>query len=78
MFDDFDDTASFLDDLEDEPGLILDDVSPPAPRGKGGRSSGRILGMTDIQSFIISALLFFEVGIMGYFFMIVANKMALP
>lgn len=79
MFDDFDDTASFLDDLEEEDsGLILDDVSaPPRRRGRRSRSSGGFLGLTGVQGFIISAMIFFQVGIIGFFFMLVTQKMVI-
>lgn len=80
MFDNFDDAASFLDELEKEDsGLVLDDVSAPKSRRPSrSRSSGGFLGLTDLQSFILSAMLFFEVGIIGLFFMLVTQKMSLP
>jgi hypothetical protein len=78
MVDDFldaGDSSSFLDELEEE------DKSPPPSRKKsrkksrGTSSSKGFLGMTPIQTFIISAMFFFIVCLVGFFFMIFTGKM---
>lgn len=80
MLDDFDDTSSFLDDLEAEDnGFAFDDEEPsPSASPRRRRGFNGLLGMTPVQTFIISMMLFFEVCFIGYFFMLVAGKMAFP
>jgi hypothetical protein len=69
------DSSAFLDDLIAEDS----DLNPP-PRKKSGGSkkksmSGGILGMTPIQTFIISAMFFFIVCLIGFFIMMFTGKM---
>ena len=78
MTDDFMDTrdsSAFLDDLIAEDS----DLTPP-PRKKGvskskKTKSGGFLGMTPIQTFIISAMFFFMVCLFGFFVMMFTGKM---
>jgi len=77
MVDDFldaGDSSVFLDELEAE------DNAPPPPQQepkRGGRLSTSLgfLGMTPIQTFILSAMFFFSVCIIGFFLMMVTGKM---
>ena len=82
MLDDFDDTSSFLDDLEaEDSGFSFDEdeeLSTSSSSGRRSRGFKGLLGMTPVQTFILSMMLFFEVCFIGYFFMLVANKMAFP
>jgi hypothetical protein len=69
------DSSAFLDDLIAEDS----DLNPP-PRKKSGGSkkksmSGGILGMTPVQTFIISAMFFFIVCLIGFFIMMFTGKM---
>jgi hypothetical protein len=75
MLDDFEDlnTAKFLDEIEEE-----DTAPPPRARSRRRSSTRRFLGMTPIQLFIISIELFAMVCILGFFLMIVTEKMVLP
>ena len=73
MVDDFQDASDssvFLDELEAE-----DRSPPPSPKGSMGSTSRGLLGMTPIQTFIISAMFFFIVCLIGFFFMMVTGKM---
>ncbi len=85
MLDDFEDldSSAFLEDLEVE---LEEEFQEPAPERKprrsrsSGGSSGperRIMGMTAMQRMVISAMFFGMVCIMGFFFMIVTQKMTL-
>ncbi|MFC1936796.1 hypothetical protein ACFLYP_03925 [Chloroflexota bacterium] len=65
------DTSAFLDELEDE------EKPKPSPKRRSRRSM-RILGMTPIQMFVISIELFLMVCILGFFFLIITDKMVLP
>lgn len=74
-FTDVRDSSAFLDDLIAEDS----DLNPP-PQKKSGRrrnksSSGGLLGMTPIQTFIISAMFFFIVCLVGFFIMMFTGKM---
>lgn len=76
MFDNLRDSAesSFY---EEEPNdLYREPVPEPAPRRRRTRS-GRFLGMTPQQRFILSVMLFFTVCIMGTLAMFVLEKMSL-
>lgn len=76
MFDNLRDSAesSFY---EEEPNdLYKEPVAEPAPRRRRTRS-GRFLGMTAQQRFILSLMLFFTVCIMGTLAMFVLEKMSL-
>jgi hypothetical protein len=78
MTDDFMDTrdsSAFLDDLVSEDS----EPSPPPPKKsrkglKRSKSQG-FLGMTPVQTFIISAMFFFIVCLLGFFFMMFTGKM---
>lgn len=78
-FEDLQDSNTFLDDLEE-------DDSPPKPKktsrglpsfSSSGSAKG-FLGMNPIQTFIISALFFFSVCILGFFFLLITGKIVLP
>jgi len=45
----------------------------PSPGGKKG-GSGRFLGMTPVQRFVVALLLFFLVCVMGSFFLLITQK----
>jgi hypothetical protein len=68
------DSSVFLDELEAE-----DKSPPPSQRGSGqtrrASTSQGFMGMTPIQTFIISAMFFFIVCLIGFFFMMVTGKM---
>ena len=75
-FPDLRDSSSFLDELEEE------ENKPAAPSPKGNtqtqtESSTGFLGMTPVQTFIISALFFFITSIVGFFLMLLAGKMVI-
>jgi hypothetical protein len=79
-FEDLKDSNTFLDDLEE-------DDAPPKPKKKRkGRpsfssSSGSakgFMGMSPIQTFIISALFFFSVCVLGFFVLLITGKIVLP
>ena len=78
MFDNLRDSAesSFY---EEEPNdLYREPVPQPAPKRRAIRaSSGRFLGMTAQQRFLISIMLLFTVCIIGTLAMFVFEKMAL-
>jgi hypothetical protein len=67
MLDDFQDSASFLDEIEE-------DFAPPL-RAAPAR---RFLGMTPFQRFIISMLLFGSVCIVSVFFLLVMGSINPP
>ncbi len=69
-FQDVSDSSVFLDELEAE-----DRRPPPSPKRSRGSTSQGFLGMTPIQTFIISAMFFFIVCLIGFFFMMVTGKM---
>ncbi len=77
MADDFPetrDTASFLDSIEEEG----DKPPAPSPKKKISADSPKgLLGMTPVQTFVISALFFFIVVAVGFFLMLVTNKMVI-
>ena len=73
-FPDLRDSSSFLDELEEE------ENKPAAQSPKGNtqtESSTGFLGMTPVQTFIISALFFFITSIVGFFLMLLAGKMVI-
>lgn len=69
------DSSAFLDDLIAEDS----DLNPPPQKKSGGSrkksKSGGILGMTPVQTFIISAMFFFIVCLIGFFIMMFTGKM---
>jgi hypothetical protein len=69
------DSSAFLDDLIAEDS----DLNPPPSKKNGGNQekskAGGFLGMTPIQTFIISAMFFFFVCLIGFFIMIFTGKM---
>jgi len=72
MLDDFlkeakEESSSFLDEVEEEPKLEL---SPEPETG--------FMGMTPIQRFIISLMFFLMVVIIGAFFLLVTEVIAIP
>ena len=78
MSDDFmdaKDSSAFLDDL-----IAEDNNLTPPPRKKSGggqkkSKSGGFLSMTPIQTFIISAMFFFMVCLLGFLAMMFTGKM---
>lgn len=85
MSDDFldaRDSSAFLDELiaEDEED---DSTPPPTPKRKGvGSAKGQesssgtgFLGMTPVQTFIISAMFFFIVLLLGFLLLMFTGKM---
>ena len=80
MSDDFsnlDDAAAFLDELEEED--ILGGSPSPAPKRARRRAKPKkLFGMTPVQLFVIAIEVFAMVCILGFFFMIVTEKMVLP
>ena len=79
MSDDFsnlDDAAAFLDELEEEDIL---GAAPAAPKRARRRAKPKkLFGMTPVQLFVIAIEVFAMVCILGFFFMIVTEKMVLP
>ena len=78
-FEDLQDSAAFLDDLEE------DDAPPPKEKKKRAKrsfassgSSKGFMGMSPIQTFIISALFFFSVCVLGFFSLLITGKVVLP
>ncbi len=77
MFDDLrneGDASPFFQGGAGEP--LLD-----APKKKSGgkkRKSGKFLGMTAFQRFIISALMMLMACVLGFMFLLVTGKIALP
>ena len=80
MSDDFsnlDDATTFLDELEEED--FLGDAASAAPKRARRRAKPRkLFGMTPVQVFVIAIEIFAMVCILGFFFMIVTEKMVLP
>jgi hypothetical protein len=77
MFDNLRDSAesSFY---EEEPNdLYKEPVAQAAPKRRAVARSGRFLGMTAQQRFLISVMLLFTVCIVGTFAMLVLEKMSL-
>lgn len=78
MTDEFMDTRDSSDFLDD---LVSEDSEPaPHPPKKSGKGLKRskfqgFLGMTPVQTFIISAMFFFIVCLLGFFFMMFTGKM---
>jgi hypothetical protein len=69
-YQDVSDSSVFLDELEAE------DRSPPPSQQKSKAATTRgFMGMTPIQTFILSAMFFFIVCLIGFFFMMVTGKM---
>jgi hypothetical protein len=69
------DSSAFLDDL-----IAEDSNLTTPPRKKSGRKekkpkSGGFLGMTPIQTFIISAMFFFMACLFGFLVMMFTGKM---
>lgn len=69
------DSSAFLDDLIAEDS----DLKPPPSKKTGGSQKksgfGGFLGMTPVQTFIISAMFFFIVCLIGFFIMMFTGKM---
>ena len=74
--DDLHDTSAFLDELEEEDAAPA--PAPPPRRSRRSHGSRSFLGMTPSQLFIIALELFMIVCILGFFLMIVTEKMTLP
>ncbi|MGD8458233.1 MAG: hypothetical protein PVF83_17795 [Anaerolineales bacterium] len=74
-FSDVKDSSAFLEDLIAEDS----ELSPPPRKKSVGKrkttKSGGFLGMTPIQTFIISAMFFFMVCLFGFFIMVFTEKM---
>ncbi len=78
MFDNLRDSAessSFYE--EDQNDLYKEPAAAPQATAKKRRSSGRLLGMTAQQRFVLSLMLFFTVCIIGTLAMFVMGKMSL-
>ncbi len=77
MFDNLRDSAesSFYEEEPNE--LYKEPVAKPAPKRRRAARSGRFLGMTAQQRFLISVMLMFTVCIVGTLAMFVLEKMAL-
>jgi hypothetical protein len=79
MNDDFsnlDDAAAFLDELEEEDIMGSAPAAPKKARRKARPK--KLFGMTPAQIFVIAVEIFAMVCILGFFFMIVTEKMVLP
>jgi hypothetical protein len=77
MFDNLRDSAesSFY---EEEPNdLYKESVARPAPRRRAVARSGRFLGMTAPQRFLVSVMLLFTVCIIGTLALLFLEKMSL-
>lgn len=77
MFDNLRDSAesSFY---EEEPNdLYKEPVAQPAPRRRAVARSGRFLGMTAPQRFLVSIMLLFTVCIIGTLALLFLEKMSL-
>jgi hypothetical protein len=80
MLDDFDDldSAAFLEDLEDELTAPAAAATAASPRRSPRRRDRRILGMNAIQRFVISLMLFSSVCLLGFFFLLITEKIYPP
>jgi hypothetical protein len=77
---DFRDSATFLDELDDgdlEPELVRGKRAPRSAKEMQGKERG-LFGLQPGQAFIISAMLFFLVCVVGAAVMVVMGKMTLP
>ena len=74
MFDNLRDSAESSFYEEDQNDLYKEPVAKAAVKRRG---NGRFLGMTAQQRFLIAAMLFFAVCIMGTLAMFVLGKMSL-
>jgi hypothetical protein len=81
MFDNLRDSAESSSFYEEEPNDLYQEpeAKPVAARAapKKRRSSGRFLGMTAQQRFILTLMLFFTVCIMGTLAMFILGRMSL-
>jgi hypothetical protein len=80
-FEEFDNTAAFLDELDMEDTEIdmeMELDEEPPRRSRKSMPAKRLMGMTPVQWFVISFEVFLMVAIMGLFFMIITGKMVLP
>jgi hypothetical protein len=69
------DSSVFLDELEAEDRKPSTSSQESVGR-KGGLSTFQgFMGMTPIQTFIISAMFFFIICLIGFFLMMITNKM---
>jgi len=71
MLDDLRNSSSFID--EDEPA----EEEVVRNRSKRGQSTGRFLGMTAQQRFILSLLLFLMVCVLGSFALVLSGSVTL-
>jgi hypothetical protein len=72
MLDDFlredeDATASFLNEVEETPKLVLEDESDTG-----------FLGMTPFQRFVISLMFFFMVVVISAFCLLITGRIGIP
>lgn len=72
MFDNLREDAATFQDQEEEAKF-----RPAVGTGATGRRSGRFLGMTSIQRFVISVLLFFAVCVIGALFLLVMGRIGI-
>jgi hypothetical protein len=78
-FEDLKDSSTFLDNLEEDDTTKKEKkVKKGPPSFLSSGTSKSFLGMTPIQTFIISALFFFSVCVLGFFFLLITGKIALP
>ena len=81
MFDNLRDSAESSSFYEEEPNDLYQEPqvqpAPVASTPKKKRRSGRFLGMTAQQRFILSLMLMFTVCIMGTLAMFILGKMSL-
>jgi hypothetical protein len=77
---DFRDSATFLDDLDDGDLALEPERSKRSPKSKRKAQVKErgLFGLQPGQAFIIAAMLFFLVCLVGSAILIVMDKMALP
>ena len=76
MFDNLRD-SSFYEEEEQNSNLYTEPASQPAVVRRRRRSSGRFLGMTSQQRFLLSLMFLFMICVMGVLVMMVLGRMSL-
>jgi len=72
MFDNLRDDAASKPYYEEDQAKF----QPAAGTGSSANRSGRLLGMTSMQRFVISFLLFMAVCVIGSLFLLITNKIS--